>query len=260
MRRGGPRLILPLASERNDTRDCLHAKSDLLAKVVRFGIAQIYRSERKVTHCGRRFRGCVRRRIVTSRRGLAVLPTWTKNVMVEDNDPRESTRSNVFLAAVLASAIGSTPVRVRNLSLFGALIDGDLLPEEGSLVELHRGGLTARGEIAWRQARQCGLRFHEKISVRQWVQSVGHVGQHQVDRAIAALRQSGSGKVTDAHASDEMRQQMHLPAIADEINRICERLVSSPAFPLELGEDLVRLEALAQQIRLLNRSERKPEI
>ena len=174
--------------------------------------------------------------------------------MTKDQDSRESLRSNVFLAAVLASAGGSAPVRVRNISNRGALIDGDLLPKEGSEVELHRGRLTARGEIAWLAGGQCGLRFDEEIAVREWVQAVGHVGQDQVDRAIAALRHSHRGKVIHAKSSEQTPPQMDLPTIANEIDSICERLVNSPKLFIELGEELVKLEALTQQIRTIDRS------
>jgi hypothetical protein len=175
--------------------------------------------------------------------------------MAKDPEPRESVRSNVFLAAVLTTATGSAPVRVRNLSVNGALIDGASVPGEGSQVELHRGHLSVRGEIAWQAGNRCGVRFHEEIFVREWVQIVGHVGQQQVDLAIASLRNSGTGtiKVADIREGPGP-QQIDLATIAKEIDSICERLANSPKLFVELGEELVKLEAFAERIRNIDRS------
>jgi hypothetical protein len=173
--------------------------------------------------------------------------------MANNQDSRESARSNVFLAAVLASAIGSVPVRIRNISVHGALIDGASLPQEGTRVELHRGRLSAAGEIAWRSAYQCGLRFENHIVIREWVERVGHAGQEQVDRAIAALRRTDSDGFTVLGSLESTTPPADLAKIAEELQSICERLAASPSLSVELGEELLKLEALAHTIRDLDR-------
>jgi hypothetical protein len=169
--------------------------------------------------------------------------------MTENKDSRESARANFFLAAVLASSAGSAPVRVRNLSVQGALVDGASLPEEGSEVELHRGQLGARGEIVWRSGHLCGLRFHEKINVRAWIERLGHPGQQQVDRAIALLQQVGSQEPVSSVPGEAPPERPGLTEIADELEEICERLAALPQFSIELGEEVMRLDAIAHAIR-----------
>ena len=80
-------------------------------------------------------------------------------------ESRGGHRSNVFLAATLVVAGTSVPVRVRNISARGALIDGGKLPPEGTAIELRRGSLAATGAIAWHVSGQCGVRFDADIDV-----------------------------------------------------------------------------------------------
>src|ERR1051325_1703403 len=80
-------------------------------------------------------------------------------------DPRSNVRANVFLAATLIAAGNSRPVRIRNISSQGALLDGPALPPEGSIVHLRRGSLSVDGEVAWQVEDQCGLRFGTDVMV-----------------------------------------------------------------------------------------------
>ena len=59
------------------------------------------------------------------------------------SDPRTNFRSNVFLVAALKTLEGTVPVRVRNLSATGALLEGDGLPGDAVGVLLERGQLTS---------------------------------------------------------------------------------------------------------------------
>jgi hypothetical protein len=173
--------------------------------------------------------------------------------MTQDEKSRESVRANFFLAAVLASSAGSAPVRLRNLSVQGALIDGPSLPEEGSQIELHRGRLAARGEIVWRDGHLCGVRFQRKINVREWIERLGHPGQQQVDRAIALLQHVEALEPLTSESPEGANEEMELATIADELASICERLVSFPELSIEAEEELMRLDALAHAIRKADR-------
>ena len=166
--------------------------------------------------------------------------------MQAQGDNRSQGRSNVFLAASLVCGAGQLPVRIRNLSQAGALLDGGSLPPAGSKARLVRGRLSADGEIAWVAQGQAGMRFTGEIDVAAWVARVGHPGQQRVDAAIAAHRRD-----EPFPASVQAGEPSSLAAISEELNAICNRLAASPSIVAELGEELVKLDALASALQQL---------
>ena len=163
--------------------------------------------------------------------------------MQPDPNHRSQPRSNVFLSAALIVGMAAVPVRLRNLSTRGALLDGPSLPPAGSQVRVLRGELSAEGEIAWRADDQAGLRFSGEIDVEKWVQRIGHRGQQRVDQTVAALRSH------ERQALMEGDGQPSLSQLSEELDRICERLADSPAMPVELAEELLMLSGVAASLR-----------
>jgi hypothetical protein len=161
-----------------------------------------------------------------------------------DADNRSQNRSNVFLSASLLIGTASVPVRVRNMSQRGALLEASSLPSAGTKVRLARGELRADGNIAWKRDGQAGIRFASEIDVGSWVQKVGHTGQQRVDNAIAALRRHEA-------VPDFTAQAPSLERIGLELQVICDRLTGSPTMTVEFGEELVKLDTIAQTLRQL---------
>jgi hypothetical protein len=161
-------------------------------------------------------------------------------------DHRSQNRSNVFLSASLIVGAVPLPVRVRNMSQHGALLDGGSLPPAGARVRLIRGELSVDGEIAWQHDCQAGISFSGEIDVGAWVKKVGHTGQQHVDDAIAALRRN------QALPANSGPQTPSLARIGEELHAICERLASSPVITVEFGEELVKLDTLAQTLQQLS--------
>ena len=163
-----------------------------------------------------------------------------------DADNRTEGRSNVFLTAALETSAGSIPVRIRNLSSVGALIDGAAFPPAGQKVRLLRGPLKAEGEIVWQEKTNCGIRFDHAINVIDWVQRPGHSGQQRVDGIVAAIRNSDPvpRELQQVRESDQS-----LAAISRALDEICERLARTPNMSIELGEELLRLDAIGQSLR-----------
>lgn len=164
--------------------------------------------------------------------------------MQPEDEHRSQNRSNVFLSASLLADGASLPVRVRNMSHRGALLDGGSLPQTGAKVRLVRGELSAEGSIAWQHDGQAGIRFAGEIDVASWVKKVGHTGQQRVDNAIAALRRHDA-------VPDFAAQAPSLERISLELQVICDRLAGSPTMTAEFGEELVKLDTLAQTLRQL---------
>jgi hypothetical protein len=161
-------------------------------------------------------------------------------------DNRSEGRSNVFLTAALETDAGSAPVRIRNLSAVGALVDGTAFPPVGAKVRLLRAHLKAHGEIVWQEMTHCGIRFESAINVIDWVQRAGPSGQQRVDGIVAAIRNSNP-------VPRELQQSLDagpsLATISQTLNQICERLARTPNMSIELGEELLRLDAIAQSLR-----------
>ena len=168
--------------------------------------------------------------------------------MAADNsEPRVGPRSHVYLMAALTCGGVSMAVRVRNLSLEGALLEGPELPSDGKRVLLRRGSLSADAEIAWRRESQCGIRFNEPIRVADWVQRSGPPGQQKIDQAIAEYRGMAIGAkrlVSFSAAATEVATASTI----DDLLRACERIAALPNMSLELADELMKIESLARSI------------
>jgi len=161
-------------------------------------------------------------------------------------ESRGGRRSNVFLTATLVMASGSVAVRVRNISARGALIDGAALPPEGTAIELRRGSRAAAGDIAWRDAAHCGVRFDADIDVEAWTRRVGHAGQHAVDDLVAQVKRPAAAA---ALAPAPAPRADSLAAISADLTQTCERLAARPDIVTACAEDLLALDAIAQRLR-----------
>lgn len=107
-------------------------------------------------------------------------------------DARAESRSNVFVIAALYSEAGSAPVRIRNMSRGGALVEGGVLPAEGGEVRLARGSLDVSGTIAWRNRDKAGLKFDFAVCVADWLPAGDRgSGQQRVDEIVYRSRYSG---------------------------------------------------------------------
>lgn len=168
--------------------------------------------------------------------------------MQTDNDKRSEGRSNVFLDAALDSGSQSVAVRIRNLSRKGALVEGAAFPSIGARVRLLRGSLAAEGMLAWQGSRQAGINFDGQIDVDAWIRRTDHSGQQRIDGIVAALRRREPVDERD-HASDSSS----LEALSTALDEICGRFASSDQFPVELGEELMKLDIVAQSLRDLVR-------
>jgi hypothetical protein len=166
------------------------------------------------------------------------------------NELRSSPRSNVFLTAALAAEGASYPVRIRNLSINGALLEGHDFPEEGKKAQLRRGSLCVQGEIAWQNGKYCGLRFDHTILVQEWVKRAGSEAQLRIDATIAQLRNGAESDWLER----SFDRANSLKSIADELLQICERVALLPNMSVELAEDLLRIEALARSLEQTSRT------
>src|SRR5437868_4387960 len=72
---------------------------------------------------------------------------------------RRSRRAPVLLAATLEVRGVPTPVKLRNLSAQGALIEGERLPVEGATTVFTRKELRLKCQVMWVEGGYAGIRF-----------------------------------------------------------------------------------------------------
>jgi hypothetical protein len=157
---------------------------------------------------------------------------------------RAARRTNLMLAAEIEQDGHRAPVRIRNLSETGALIEGSALPEKGSALVLHRSSFHIGATVAWSGGGRCGIHFDRPISVPQWTGKAipspaggsGFRDQRRVDAFQAEARAaptvpSPAPPAATRAAGEESRLDMR-DRLADELAFV-RRLLDS------LGDELV---------------------
>jgi hypothetical protein len=79
---------------------------------------------------------------------------------------RRSRRSNVLLAATLELSGQALPVKLRNLSAEGALVEAEKLPVEGSQLLFRRNDLAVQARVCWVAGHHAGLAFAEPLEAQ----------------------------------------------------------------------------------------------
>ena len=174
---------------------------------------------------------------------------------------RSKARSSIFLAAVLRDGPKQAPVKVRNMSPIGAMLDSPLTPIPGTKVELIRGTLIAQGTVIWSSNNRCGLRFSSEVSVEQWLAAPTSAQQERVDE-IAYLAKTGAihgatGETTTANqaaAAPPKRELIEgLQVVVRLMHALETELASSPETISRHGTRLQHLDIAIQMIQAIAR-------
>lgn len=139
-------------------------------------------------------------------------------------------RKNLFLMASLAVAGASHPVRVRNLSATGALVESARLPAAGSDLVLRRGSVEAVGTLVWTADQRGGVRFAQPIRLADWIPGGAADHQLEIDPSAAPTR----ADIVDIAQAPPPADNVGSPVtarIADELAFVARRLET-------LGADL----------------------
>jgi hypothetical protein len=155
---------------------------------------------------------------------------------------RADARNNIFVAAVLHGEGGPNPVRIRNMSRSGALIESAVFPAEGSPVRLCRGSFSVVGEIVWHRGNRAGMRFDAAVDVADWLPRGNKAsGQQHVDEMIYAVRSAsphGKGISAPAAAPAKSDAIAELLGLRDAVATAASELAGDPqvviAFPAAL--------------------------
>jgi hypothetical protein len=85
---------------------------------------------------------------------------------------RRSRRSPVYLAASVEIAGIPEPVKLRNLSEEGALIEGDRFPLEGTTTFFERNELRLKSRVIWVHGRFAGIAFARPLRQEEVLRNV----------------------------------------------------------------------------------------
>jgi hypothetical protein len=127
-------------------------------------------------------------------------------------EARGAARASIYLAATLYCDGSSSPVKIRNMSSTGALLEGAIVVGVGALVQLVRGQLIVHGLIAWTEDGRCGLKFSGCVDVHQWRAVRTNSEQDRVDEVVRLVK-AGAVPLPVPPLSQRPLQESHDPGI-----------------------------------------------
>lgn len=169
-------------------------------------------------------------------------------------------RKNLMLSATIECGGTRAPVRIRNLSETGAMLDGAALPDPGVSLTLSRAEIVVGATVVWREAGRCGVRFDAiAATVDEWVTGkrpatfAGKQGQARVDAIQTAVR-AGAVLPAEPPAAGTLDAAELERRVAEEVVHV-QRLIDA------LGEELVEDPVMLQRhMRLLQNLDRASQI
>ncbi|NUQ18153.1 MAG: PilZ domain-containing protein [Sphingomonas sp.] len=78
----------------------------------------------------------------------------------------------MLFAATIQIGGQLVPVKLRNLSQEGALVEADRLPSEGDTTYFERNDLRLKAQVVWVQGRYAGVAFDERLKPEQVLRHV----------------------------------------------------------------------------------------
>jgi hypothetical protein len=171
-------------------------------------------------------------------------------------DPRKA----MFVAAELYVGDSSTPVKIRNMSSMGALIEAPTLPPAGMAIRLVRGPLSARGTMSWSQGGRGGVSLSDSIAMEDWIRGKLPAHQARVDALIAEIRKSGrepsSLKAIEPSPTLDRADaavEAELKTLASLISGLEDALIDDPHVIAHHGAALQKIDEAQQRIGALVR-------
>ena len=111
----------------------------------------------------------------------------------------------------------------------------------------YRGVVSAQPVESLGSQGYARLNFQSPIDVDNWVQRVGHAAQQRIDVAVVAIKNSEPVPSEFIETSDTKS----LKLVSAALDELCERLAQTPNMSVGLAEELLRLDAIAQDLRRL---------
>lgn len=177
--------------------------------------------------------------------------------LARPDDERRQARTHIFVAATLYWRNGSTPVRIRNMSQNGALIEALDLPDVETPIIIKRGSLEASGSVAWKAEPKAGLAFANHVYVADWMGRAAPSHQERVDEIVALLK-ADRRPSNDLHPPSEKTIEEELASLQADLAALGSSLASD-AILVATHPDIQILDIAVQRLgRVLVRMETKP--
>jgi hypothetical protein len=158
----------------------------------------------------------------------------------------------MFVLATLSATTVTGPIKIRNMSSTGALIEGAPLPQMGEQVRLRKGQLSACGTVVWLDAGRAGVRFDNRVEVAAWLpaQSGKHQaadqGSHQVN---ADWSRDSVSRVPNVKPPPLDRND--LLGLAEALDGLANDLAGDPRAVARYTTSLQTLEVASKTLRKL---------
>ena len=154
------------------------------------------------------------------------------------------------MAATLNINGDAYPVMIRDLSCWGAQVEGTLTPHIGAEVTLSRGPLNVQAHMTWTKKRRCGLRFASPISIQDWMANPVNRQQHRVDRVVAAVKSGAPspGTPADRPVTTPALTAQDLRQVSRLIEIVGDSLANDPTVVVTHGINLQNLDIAVQTL------------
>ena len=178
---------------------------------------------------------------------------------VED---RASPRTNLLLSATAEVGGRILPVRIRNLSETGALLEGAGLPDAGMKLVLARGDLHVSAVVAWAAGGRRGVMFDGPTPVNEWtggtkpkpLECTGLRDQRRVDalqsearaEAASGLRESAPAVPPAAVADLDAKLAHELGYVQRLLENLGDELINDLFLVQRHGQSLQSLDLVGQ--------------
>lgn len=168
------------------------------------------------------------------------------------DDQRDEPRASLYLAASLYSDGQSVPVKIRNLSTMGALIELSTPMAGMGVVQLVRGSLIVFAVVIWAEGNRCGLKFSGAVDVQRWRLAPANGEQQRVDEIVhlvksgAILPAAMPARLTETKEDRPLSADLRLAA--ELLSNLGERLGGDDAVILSHGTELQNLDIALQMI------------
>lgn len=146
---------------------------------------------------------------------------------------RSTPRTHLFLTATIRFDRVSAAIRLRDLSVSGARVEGAALPAIGKTARISRGSLEMIGTIVWREGKTCGMRFDNPLPIEEWLPTQIAHDQMIIDEMVEKARSGGPQLVADRPTSTSKE------SVGDVLpQRLAEELAYVGRLLESLGDDL----------------------
>lgn len=176
-------------------------------------------------------------------------------------DARRAGRASLYLAATLYCDGSPSPVKIRNISATGALLESGDVPGVGALVQLVRGRLIVHGLVVWADEDRCGLKFSGCVDVHEWRAAPSNSEQQRVDEVVRLVRAGAvplpvpplaNMRETDEIADPAAQRSADLRRVSDLLEDLVEVLAGDPEVVTRHGVALQNLDIAMQVLAAMD--------